>query len=113
VVGGYFASGTGSVGALLVGAHDATGDLTYCGTISVGFTDRARRGLGFRLARMRQEASPFRLTDLAVDDRRACWVEPVVVGRVEFREFTGRLRHAAWKGVVDVDARGVSLPDCR
>ena len=101
------------MGALLVGAHDATGDLTYCGTISVGFIDRARRGLGFRLARMRREASPFRLTDLAVDDRLACWVEPVVVGRVEFREFTGRLRHAAWKGVVDVDARGVSLTDCR
>ena len=46
VVGGYFASRTGSVGALLVGAHDATGDLTYCGTISVGFTQRARLDLG-------------------------------------------------------------------
>jgi bifunctional non-homologous end joining protein LigD len=109
-VGGYFASSPGSVGALLVGAYDAAGDFTYCGTVSVGFTARARRDLSSQLARWRQDASPFRCTDLDDHDGRPHWVQPVVVGRIEFREFTGRLRHAAWKGVVDVDARAVGLP---
>lgn len=27
------------------------------------------------------------------------WVHPLLVGRIEYREFTGRLRHAAWKGL--------------
>ena len=111
VVGGYFPSGSEAVGALLVGAHDPSGALTYCGTISVGFTERARRDLGLRLAQLRQDTSPFRSTDHTVDDHRVRWVKPRVVGRVEFREFTGRLRHAAWKGMVDdVDAATVGLP---
>ena len=107
---GYFASSSASEGALLVGAHDAAGDFTYCGTISVGFTDRARRDLSSQLVPWRQEHSPFSSHDLVVDRRRLCWVKPVIVGRIEFREFTGRLRHAAWKGVVDVDAQDVRVP---
>ena len=113
VVGGYFASTPRSAGALLVGAHDAAGDLTYCGTISVGFTERARRDLGCRLLKLRQETSPFRSTDPTADASRVCWVDPLIVGRVEFREFTGRLRHAAWKGMVDLDAQEVRIPERR
>ena len=47
-----------------------------------------------------------------VNDSRVHWVEPLVVGRIEYREFTGRLRHPAWKGVLNVDAFTVRLPDC-
>lgn len=110
VVGGYFARGTDSVGALMVGAHDEDGDLIYCATVSVGFTARARRDLGSRLSPLQRASSPFCSTNLVTDDGRLRWVEPIVVGRIEFREFTGRLRHAAWKGEVDVDPSEVSLP---
>ena len=82
VVGGYSASRAGSVGALLVGAYDAAGNLTYCGTVSVGFTDRARRDLASRFAPMQRDTSPFDFTDIAAGERGVCWVEPVVVGRV-------------------------------
>ena len=110
VVGGYAASAAGAVNALLVGAYDQAGDLTYCGTVTIGFTNRARRDVGVALAELRRGGSPFRSVGASLDESRICWVEPVVVGRVEFREFTGRLRHAAWKGVVDVDADAVRLP---
>ena len=111
-IGGYFASGSMSVGALLVGGYDCEGDFIYCGTISVGFTARARRDLRARLAPLRQNTSPFRSAEPVVDDvQRVCWVRPHVVGRVEYREFAGRLRHAAWKGVVDADAGDVGVPE--
>lgn len=44
------------------------------------------------------------------DASRVHWVEPLT-GRVEYREFTVRLR-PAWKGVLDLDASGVRVPDC-
>ncbi|WP_147289453.1 non-homologous end-joining DNA ligase [Mycolicibacterium tokaiense] len=110
VVGGYAASAAGAVNALLVGAYDQAGHLTYCGTVTIGFTDRARRDMGAALAQLRRVVSPFRSVATSLDESRICWVEPLVVGRVEFREYTGRLRHAAWKGVVAVDADAVCVP---
>ena len=112
VVGGYFAPSADAVGALVVGAHDAAGDLTYCGTISIGFSHRARRDLCLGLSRIHRDSSPFRATDLAADNPRVHWVQPLMVSRIEYREFTGRLRHAAWKGVVDMDAFDVRVPGC-
>lgn len=111
VVGGYLAATADTIGALMVGAHDAAGDLTYCGTVSIGFSQRARRELRSQLSRIGRSASPFQ-AGLVADDSRVHWVEPLVVGRVEYREFTVRLRHPAWKGVLDVDAFNVRVPDC-
>lgn len=34
-----------------------------------------------------------------------------MVSRIEYREYTGRLRHPAWKGAVDIDAREVRVPE--
>lgn len=110
VVGGYVASATGAVSALLIGAYDQAGDFMYCGTVSTGFTNRARRDLGAALAQLQRLASPFSSAGASLDENRICWVEPLVVGRVEFREYNGRLRHAAWKGVVDVGADAVCVP---
>ena len=48
VVGGWIPASAreGAVGSLLVGGHDdATGDLVYCGHITSGFSNRARRTL--------------------------------------------------------------------
>lgn len=47
---------------------------------------------------------PFATTPPREDVARARWVEPVLVGEVEYRQFTrgdGRLRHASWRGLRD------------
>ncbi|ETA92330.1 hypothetical protein O982_23870 [Mycobacterium avium 10-5581] len=101
-----------SVGSVLVGAYDSSGALIYCGSISVGFTQRTRHELHTGLARIHQAASPFSYGD-GQEHQGVSWVAPVMVGRIEYREFTGRLRHGAWKGIAEVDARDVCLPDIR
>jgi bifunctional non-homologous end joining protein LigD len=40
----------------------------------------------------------------------ARWARPQLVGVVEYREFTGRLRHPAWKGLIAADPAEVLLP---
>ena len=35
---------------------------------------------------------------------------PLLVGRVEYREYTSQLRHAAWKGIAPVDPASAHLP---
>jgi len=101
------------IGSVLVGAYDSSGALRYCGSISIGFSQQARRDLHARLSRIHKASSPFRGIGHGGHDDGVCWVMPVVVGRIEYRGFTGRLRHAAWKGVVDVDATDVFLPEVR
>ena len=93
----------GMVGGLLLGAHDgATGELVYLGDVGTGFTERALRDLGERLARIARAASPF-AAELPRDIVRTVrWVEPELVGEVVYRQFTRsdrRLRHAAWRGL--------------
>lgn len=114
VIGGYVPARApgASVGSVLVGAYDSSGALIYCGSISVGFTQRTRHELHTGLARIHQAASPFSYGD-GQEHQGVSWVAPVMVGRIEYREFTGRLRHGAWKGIAEVDARDVCLPDIR
>ena len=106
-IGGYGVSRAGrdAVSSLLVGGFDDTGDLIYCGRITSGLSERARRTLYAELALMRRTHSPFR-TGPEVTYDAVRWVEPVVVARIEYREFTGRLRHAAFKGVERADPPG-------
>lgn len=116
VVGGFIPTSAhaGSIGALLVGAHDATGNFVYCGTLTVGFTEQQRRELYRHLFPLVVEASPFHSVGLTAHDGRVRWVTPLVVGRVEYRDFTGRLRHPAWKGVAStLDSNHVGLPAVR
>ncbi|MDV7137219.1 hypothetical protein R4198_26375 [Williamsia muralis] len=35
------------------------------------------------------------------------WVSAVYVGDIEYREFTGQLRHPSWKGLRDIPASTV------
>ncbi|EFG79742.1 DNA polymerase LigD, ligase domain protein [Mycobacterium parascrofulaceum ATCC BAA-614] len=112
LIGGYTLSrgSSASVGSVLVGAYDPGGVLAYCGRISVGLGQQARRDLHARLSGLHQTVSPFGLIDHHGHDDGVLWVRPVVVGRIEYREFVGgRLRHAAWKGVADVNAGDVCL----
>ena len=54
-----------------------------------------RRALYVQLSEIRSPASLFRSNEPDTDSGRVRWVKPVLVGRVEYREFTGRRRHAA------------------
>lgn len=112
VVGGFIPSTAphrGGLGALLVGAYDADGQLRYCGHVSTGTTHRTRADLVERLTALEQPLTPF--TPLAPDVRGARWVRPTVVVDIEYRQFTGKLRHPTLKGVLaDADSDAVSLP---
>jgi bifunctional non-homologous end joining protein LigD len=111
VIGGFAASASGrhAVSSLLVGGFDAAGDLIYCGRITSGLSERARRTLYTELAAIRQPHSPFRMNpELAHNGVQ--WVAPLIVARIEYREFTNRLRHAAFKGVEQASPLAAALP---
>ena len=101
---------TEAVASLLVGGFDAVGDLIYCGRITSGLGDRARRTLYAELASTRRDRSPFRTSPDVTNDDGVRWVDPVIVVRVEYREFTGLLRHAAFKGVEVADPLDAVVP---
>lgn len=88
----------GSVGSLLVGVPDGE-DLRYVGRVGTGFTDAALVEVERLLKPLARKENP--LTDVPrLDARDAHWVEPVLVGEVEFTEWSDdrRLRHPAWRG---------------
>jgi bifunctional non-homologous end joining protein LigD len=107
---------TGTVGGLLLGAHDPdTGELVYLGDVGTGFTRQDRDQLRDRLQPLERPRHPFVTTPPREDVVRARWVDPVLVGEVRFRQFTrgedGRLRHTAWRGLrLDRDPAEVTAP---
>ena len=109
VIGGYTPGAGargGRVGALAVGYHD--GDrLVYAGKVGTGFTEATLAALGRELQPLRAEESPFQGRQPPKD---TLFVEPRLVARVEFREWTrsGTLRAPSFKGLrPDLDPREV------
>lgn len=100
---------TGGVGTLLLGAHNAAGELVYAGHVGTGLTDRLRCDLLSHLSELACPEPPF--ATLALRPAGPVhWVAPRVVIDVEYRQFTGRLRHPALKGLAAVDPTLVRLP---
>ncbi|KOV83506.1 DNA polymerase [Nocardia sp. NRRL S-836] len=104
VIGGWRAgqgNRAGRIGSLLLGAHDEQGRLVYVGHVGTGFGRDALADLQRRLERQERPTSPFDVEVPREHARDARWVEPVVVGEVEFRQWTvdGRLRHPSWRGL--------------
>jgi bifunctional non-homologous end joining protein LigD len=110
-----------SIGALLLGAHDG-GRLVYVGDVGTGFTDAARARLLEQLRGLERTGSPFDGEIVAArgawPGRAASrgpvrWVEPRLVGEIEYRAFTkdGYFRHPSWRGLrPDRDPDEVRLP---
>ncbi len=93
---------TGTLGGLLLGAHDpVTGDLVYIGDVGTGFSQAARADLQAQLQAIERRTHPFVTTPPREDTVRAHWVEPRLVGEIVYRQFTraGRVRHTAWRGL--------------
>jgi bifunctional non-homologous end joining protein LigD len=115
VVGGWMA-GKGkrrqSIGALLLGVHDADGALRYAGRVGSGFSEEDLRRLSSMLAPLERQSSPFTAGERP--PREAIFCEPRVVVEVEFTAWTsaGSLRHPVYMGVrVDKPAERVVRED--
>ena len=89
----------GTFGSLLLAVPDE-GRLRYVGRVGTGFTDRMLRDLLARLAPLRVDSAPLDGVP-ALDASDALWVEPELVGEVEFANWTpdGVLRHSRWRGL--------------
>ena len=89
----------GRIGSLLLAVPD-DGELRYVGRVGTGFTDRMLRDLSARLEPLRTDEQTLSRVP-AADASDALWVRPLVVGEVEFANWTpdGVLRHAVWRGL--------------
>lgn len=104
-VGGWRAESTGSgrLGALLLGAPDGEGRLRYLGRAGSGLTGALAAHLTEVLAPLERPESPFEDGVPAADARGATWCEPEVIAQVTYlaRTPSGRLRHPVLRGVRD------------
>jgi bifunctional non-homologous end joining protein LigD len=73
----------------------------YIGDVGTGFAEVMLADLLARLHGLSRSDSPFETPVPRDRARQAQWVDPELVGEVEYRTFTGegRLRHAAWRGL--------------
>jgi bifunctional non-homologous end joining protein LigD len=116
VVGGWLPGQGGrssTLGALAVGYHAAAGDnaLRYAGRVGTGFTDQTLADLIRLLKPLQTNESPF---EGRSPPRETAFVEPALVARVEFTEWTraGTLRAPSFKGLRDdIDPREVVRQD--
>ena len=104
VVGGFTPGSGGratSLGALAVGVFDKAGEdpLRYAGKVGTGFTDASMAGLVRELGGLRTRETPF---GGRKPPKEVVFVEPRLVVRVEFREWTvaGTLRAPSFKGLL-------------
>lgn len=102
VIGGYRrGSGTreGKIRSLLVGIPGAAG-LEYVGRVGSGFREADLGRLLETFRSIERDDPPF--VDVpAVDASDATWIEPRLVGEIEFGEWTktGVARHPRWRGL--------------
>jgi bifunctional non-homologous end joining protein LigD len=91
---------SGSLGALLLGIP-SEGGLDYAGKVGTGFSDSARGELLADLTPLAQIESPFTRSLTRAETSLAHFVQPKLVGEVQFAEWTtdGHLRHPSWRGL--------------
>ena len=105
VIAGY-TKGTGrrasSFGSLVLGYYRG-GVLVYAGNVGTGFNSTEIERLLDKLRPLKRATSPFREVPKMPKVRKSdvIWVEPKLVGEVEFAEWThdGRLRAPSYKGL--------------
>ena len=109
VIGGWLPGKgrrSGTLGALLAGYYEDD-ELRFAGKVGTGFSEDDLRRLAEQLKPLRRDESPFTGRQ---PERGSIFVEPKLVGEVEFGEWTnaGTMRHPAFKGLrVDKRARDV------
>ncbi|MFI5895689.1 non-homologous end-joining DNA ligase [Actinoplanes sp. NPDC051513] len=90
----------GLPGSLLLAIYDQNDQLTFAGHVGTGFTDAMLRQLQHDLGPLARATPPVAEVPREYA-RHANWVEPVLIGEVQFRNWTpeGRLRHPSWRGL--------------
>jgi bifunctional non-homologous end joining protein LigD len=105
LVGGWRpeSTGTGRLGAVLLGAPDAAGGLRYLGRAGSGIAGVLARTLTTALAPLAVAGSPFADEVPPQDARGTVWVRPEVQVQVRYllRTPTGRLRQPVVLGLRD------------
>lgn len=107
IIGGWTegeGSRGGRIGALLLGAYQ-DGVLKYIGSVGTGFDERSLKTVQSKLSQIADARTPFSESTLKGEPntRRANWVRPELVARVEFRELTsaGKLRAPSFKALLE------------
>lgn len=87
-------------GALLLAVNDDTG-LVYAGRVGTGFDQAALKNIYAQLTPLERKASPLVKPLTSAQARGVHWVEPQLVGEVQFAEWTreGVVRQAAFVGL--------------
>ncbi len=94
-------SGSGRLGAVLLGAHDADGRLRYLGRAGSGLTGALATALHAAVTAQPRDTCPFDDDVPPLDARGTRWCAPVVVVDTRYlnRTPTGRLRQPVVRGV--------------
>jgi bifunctional non-homologous end joining protein LigD len=89
-----------TLGSLMVGVPTSAG-LRYVGQVGTGFTEEVLQALIKRLRAVERKTPPFVNEVPRERAKGAHWVEPALVGEVEFLNWTsdGRLRAPRWRGL--------------
>jgi bifunctional non-homologous end joining protein LigD len=121
IVGGWRPGGgrrEDTLGSLMIGVPTAEG-LRYVGQVGTGFTDEVLKTLIAKLRAVERKTPPF-VNEVPRDRAKgAHWVNPSLVGEVEFLNWTadGRLRAPRWRGLRTdkgpEDVEIMELPDGR
>lgn len=86
-LGRWHRSRPDGIGSLLLAAYDDNHRLVYIGHVGTGFTTATRKSLRGQLA-IERPTTPLDSPPPARDTKGARWVEPRLVGDVEYREHT-------------------------
>jgi bifunctional non-homologous end joining protein LigD len=92
---------SGTIGSLILGMYDETGQFRFVGNVGTGFTQQALADLKRQLEPLHRPTPPFAPPVPREHVRHATWVEPQLVGEVAYRTLTPerRMRHPAWRGL--------------
>ena len=97
----------GGVGSLLLAAHKGNG-LQYVGSVGTGFKSKDAAELREMLDKLAMKKPP-----LFYDGPRknVAWARPTLIAEIEYRAWTndGKLRHASYKGLRDVQDNAAVL----
>ncbi|MFL1417245.1 DNA ligase D [Pseudomonas fildesensis] len=87
-------------GALLLAVNDDTG-WAYAGRVGTGFDQAALKNIYAKLTPLERKTSPLEKPMTSAQARGVHWVEPTLVGEVQFAEWTreGVVRQAAFVGL--------------